>query len=151
MAEKKADPFDFGNLDTKSAAEGGTVLPLDNPFTNEPLVDSDGKAVTITLLGLDSAKIRGIARKLNDKRMTDIRRGRNTEYDSEIVDAEKAQLYAAATVAWEGIKLDGAVLECNEKNARRLYGDPRFPWLVEQIDRAIADRQRFFKKASPSS
>lgn len=142
--------FDLSTLDSKAASEAGTTIEIISPATGEPLLD-DGKPVAITIIGIDSAKLRGIARKLNDRRMTDIRKGKNADFDSEVADEEKAKLYAAATIAWEGIALDGSVLECNDRNAKKLYSDPRFPWLVEQIDKAIADRQRFFKTASPNS
>jgi len=141
--------MDLSTLDSKAAAEAGTVIEIISPATGEPLMD-DGKPVTITILGIDSAKLRGISKKLTDRRFTDIRRGKNADFDSDVADAERFKLYAAATIAWEGIGLDGAVLECNERNAQKLYSDARFPWLVEQIDKAIADRQRFFKTASPS-
>lgn len=142
--------FDLSTLDSKAASEAGTTIEIISPATGEPLLD-DGEPVTITIIGIDSAKLRGIARKLNDRRMTDIRKGKNADFDSEVADEEKAKLYAAATIEWEGIALDGSVLECSERNAKKLYSDPRFPWLVEQIDKAIADRQRFFKTASPNS
>lgn len=146
-------PYDFSKLDSKAASEAGTVIDIISPASGDPLIDDEtGKPVTITILGVDSPKLRNIARKLNDRRMNDARRGKNNDYDSEVAEAEQIKLLAAATIAWEGIALDSKEpLECNEKNAVRFYSDPRFPWLKEQIDRAISDRQRFFKKASPSS
>jgi hypothetical protein len=142
--------LDLASLDTQAAAEAGAFVALDDPRTNEPLVDDDGKAYGIEIIGLDSPKLRAIARKITDRNITNIRRGKRVDYDSEVAEGEKVELYAAATKSWYLPPLAGEVLECNERNARRLYADPRFPWIVEKIDRDIADRQRFFKSASPS-
>lgn len=145
-----SNAIDFSALDTKSAAEAGAVVELDDPRNGEPLLDDEGKPYYIEILGLDSAKLRAAARKISAKVVTNIRKGRDTEYDPEAAEAERATLYAAATKSWYLPPLDGEVLECNERNAKRLYTDPRFPWVVEKIDREIANRQRFFKKASQS-
>lgn len=148
---RKKEPVDFTNLDSKAASEAGTAIVLIDPRNNEPLLDDDEKPYFITILGIDSAKLRGISKISIDRRMNSIRKGNDIDYDSDVVAKEKAALYAAATTGWYLPPLDGAALEYSEKNAKRLYSDPRFPWLLEQLDKAIADRQRFFKKASPVS
>jgi hypothetical protein len=147
----RSTTMDFSTLDSKAAAEEGAVIELQDWRKDGPLLDDDGKPYWIEVLGMDSEKLRKVSKSITGKRITDIRRGKGAEYDAEAEDAERARLYAAATKSWYIPTFDGQALECNEKNARRLYSDPRFPWLVEQIDREIANRQRFFKKASPSS
>jgi hypothetical protein len=140
--------LDFSNYDSKAPAEAGATIDILSPATGDPLMDGD-TPVTITILGIDSAKLRGIARRLTELRINNLRKGKNDEFDAAEAEAQKVSLLAAATLAWSGIGLGSTEpLECNEKNAKILYSDPRFPWLVEQIDKAIADRQRFFKKAS---
>lgn len=143
-------PQDFSTLDSQAACDAGTTIPIISPATAEPMVDDeDGQPVTITILGIDSAKLRKVAKDNINRRVNSFRKGKDAEFDIDEADAQKFKLYAAATIAWHGIALDSKEpLECNEANAFRFYSDPRFPWLIEQIDKAIADRQRFFKKAS---
>lgn len=143
--------FDLNTLDTKAAAESGSMIELDDPRTDEPLLDPDGKPYWIEVLGMDSEKLRGVSRKITDRTVNNMRKGKQGEFDSEAADAERAGVYAAATKSWYLPPLDGQVLDCNERNAKRLYLDPRFPWLAEKIDKEIANRKRFFKKASSSS
>lgn len=141
--------FDLAALDTKAAAEQGTAVQLENPITGEPLIDGQGDPVTITVLGMDSAKMRHYMRTVNDRHLEQFRRQKNP-LTSEHQEKEKIEGLAKVTVGWSGIALDGHVLEFNEANARMLYSDPRFPWIVEQLDKAVADRARFFKAASAS-
>lgn len=143
--------MDFSTLDSKAAAEAGAVIELVDPRSGEPLVDDEGKPYWLEIIGMDSAKMRAISQSIVGKRITNSRKGKGAEYDAEAEEAEKYRLYASATKDWYVPTLDGEVLECNEKNAKKLLSDPRFPWLSEQIDRAIADRARFFKKASRPS
>lgn len=149
MSNEKKETLDFSDLDSKTAAETGTVMEVDDPRNDEKLTDPEGKPYWIELIGTDSAKLKAISRKFIDRRVNGIRKGKNEDFDSDTADQERVQLYAAATKSWYLLPIDGEALECNEKNAKRLYSDARFPWLVEQIDKAIADRKRFFKKASP--
>lgn len=143
--------MDFSTLDSRAAAESGAVIDLLDPRSGEPLLDDDGKPYWIEIIGMDSAKLRAVSQSIVGKRVTNIRKGKGVEYDADAEDAEKFRLYATATKSWNVPTFDGQVLECNEKNARKLYADPRFPWIAEQIDKEIANRARFFKKASPSS
>jgi hypothetical protein len=142
--------LDLNNLDAKAAAESGARIELIDPRNGDPLVDDAGKPYYVDLIGTDSAKLRAISKRVVERRVTDIRKGRNVDYDADAEAAERVKLYAAATIGWYLPTLDGQQLEFSEKVAKSLYADERFPWLVEQIDKAIADRQRFFKKASAS-
>jgi hypothetical protein len=147
----RSTTMDFSTLDSQAAAEAGAVIELEDPRSGETLTDDDGKPYYVEIIGMDSAKLRAVSQGIVGKRIVNIRKGKGGEYDADAEDAEKFRLYAKATKSWYVPTLDGEVLECNEKNARKLYSDPRFPWISEKIDKEIANRQRFFKKASPSS
>lgn len=81
-------------------------------------------------------------------RMAEERRGPqpNTGPDG-LTRAERARVLAQVTVAWQGVALDGEVLDCSPANAERLY--LRLPWLLDQADRFVADRANFLPP-SPS-
>lgn len=142
--------MDFNALDTKAAAEAGAAIPLENPFTNEPLFLDDGSPVTITVMGADSAVMREYVRQITDDRLAAAQKDKKRVVTIGKLEREKVEGLAAVTVAWNVFPLDGETLACNKTNACRLYADPRFPWIIEQIDRAVVDRARFFKKPSAS-
>lgn len=147
--------MDFTALDTKAAAEAGAAISLLNPFTDEPLLLDDGSAVSITVLGADSAKMREYSRQVTDERLAATQAAQSKNKKAPIVtigklEREKFEGLAAVTVSWNVFPLDGEVLACTEANALRLYADPRFPWIAEQLNSAVVDRARFFKKPSTS-
>jgi len=143
--------FDLSTLDTKTAAEEGLVVELENPFEPEkPFVDDDGVPYSITILGGDAGKVRTKEKKQLNRILTAIRKGKDS--DAEAGEQDNIDKLAAATLAWHLPQLDGETLPPpTEHLARKLYSDPRFPWIIEQLTKRIGDRSRFFKKSSPSS
>jgi hypothetical protein len=142
--------FDLSTLDTKTAAENGIVVELENPFEPEkPFVDDDGVPYSITILGSDAGKVRNKSRKQLSRFLTAMRK--NKDADAEEGEQENIDRLATATLEWHLPALDGETLPApTEHSARKLYSDPRFPWIVEQLTKAIGDRARFFKKSSSS-
>ena len=143
--------FDLSTLDTKAPAEQGLVVELENPFEPEkPFVDDDGVPYSITILGADAGKVRAAEKKQLNRILTAIRK--NKDADAEAGEQDNIEKLAAATLAWHLPSVDGEVLPNppTERAARKLYSDPRFPWIVEQLTKRIGDRARFFKKSSSS-
>ena len=143
--------FDLNTLDTKTAAEEGIVVELENPFHPEtPFTDDDGVPYSITILGSDALKVRSKERKQLDRILTAIRKNRSPG-DAEVGEQDNIDKLSSATLAWHLPTLDGETFPPpTEHIARKLYSDPRFPWIVEQLTKAIGDRARFFKKSSNS-
>lgn len=141
--------FDLNTLDTKAASEAGIVVELEHPFNPEtPFEDDEGVAYSITILGSDAGKVRAKGRKQLDRYISLIRKNKDPG-DAEAGEQDNIDKLATATIAWHLPALDGEVLpEPTEHIARKLYSDPRFPWIVEQLTKAIGDRARFFKKSS---
>lgn len=141
---------DLSSFDTKAPAEAGTTVQLENPHTNEPLFDNDGLPVTVTIMGEDAGKVRDYVRRMNDARYEKLNKGRGWDLSSEKVENEGARKLAIATLAWHiPFPLDGQPLgECKESTAYRLYSDPRFAWIPEQLAKAMTDRKRFFRNGS---
>lgn len=52
------------------------------------------------------------------------------------------ELLAFATVAFEGLTNNGEVLEFSNENAKMIYAE--YPFIKEQIDREIANKNNFF-------
>ena len=128
--------MDFNLLDTATPASAGKKLQLRNPFTGEELA-----GVTITLLGIDSSEYQQIERSILNHRLE---RG-NAIVTAEKLSSDLIDTLAAVTVGWEGIELDGKVVDYAPEKARLLYSDKRFPWLMEQVEAFIRDRKNFVK------
>lgn len=144
-------PFDLSTLDTKAPAERGIVVELENPFDpTTPFVDDAGVPYSWTILGSDAGKVRAIARKRLDRMLTLLRKNRDPG-DAEANEAADIDRLAAATLAWHLPPIDGQPApEPNEHSARKILSDPRFPWIAEQLTKAMGDRARFFSKSSTS-
>jgi hypothetical protein len=144
--------FDLSTLDSKSAAEAGTFVHLDSPATGEPMYDDDGVTpFGIGIIGGDSGKVSDELRAIADRRLERIQRNRSIVTNSLVGRQEDINTMAAATTHWHLPPVDGEVLVCSEVSARKLYADPRFPWIMEQLEKAIGDRKRFFKRSSKNS
>lgn len=143
-------PIDLGAFDTKSAAERGIKVELENPFTNLPFLDDEKKPYFIRILGGDADKVREKSRKQLDKYIELIRKNQSPG-DSLAGEADNIDKLSIATIEWYLPPLDGQPMPpASVSAARKLYSDPRFPWIVEQVTKAINDRTRFFSQSSSS-
>ncbi len=139
--------MDLSTLDTSDMANAGAVLHLNGP-TGQPLFEDDGVTpVTITLLGEDSdVVVKANAEAAN--RFLRSAMGSSQQITAEASRANELKKFAAATVAWSGIVIDGEAPACNAASATALYR--RFPWIADQVRVFISDRANFLK-ASPKT
>lgn len=137
--------MDLSNFDSVKASDEGAVMEVMDPTKGVPLtfmVGEEKKPVTITLLGMDSQKVRDKRNFEINKRLKVTARNRNTT-TAEQNEEEGTSLLAFCTVAWSGMVLDGKPLECTKDNAALVY--TRFPWLRSQVDEFVGDRANFLK------
>ena len=131
--------MDLSTLDTSAQANAGAVLHLNGP-TGQPLFQDDGEApVTLTLLGEDSDIVTRANNEAANRFLTSM--GGAQVVTAEVSKANEIKKFAAATVSWDGIKVDGNLLDCNATTAASLYR--RFPWIADQIRVFIRDRAHF--------
>ena len=136
--------MDLSTLDTADLANQGAPLELRGP-DGSPLLQDDGKPITITLLGADSDALTVIATRQTNRYLKNQGQMRVT---AELARANELEYLARATVAWDGIKIAGEAPDCTEAEARALY--TRFPWITAQA-RAFIDDRANFMKASPKA
>lgn len=135
-----------GELNLAAAAEKGAVLELMDPRTNEtePLLDDDGKPVTITLLGSDSATYqRAFAEAMKSRKMLKVKRG-GVQIDFEQTERDQIDLLAACTTAWDFTK-NGEPYACTRANAAQLYTKQK--WIRDQVRAFVDDRANFLGEA----
>lgn len=138
--------MDLSLLDTRDIANAGAVMHVEHPVTGEKLyTEGDNpQAITITLLGVDSQKLK---KRQNEITNEVFKKGfRPKAMTAEKSNDDKLTTLALATVAWSNIELDGKALSFSPENAKALYA--KLPWLAEQADAFCGDRGNFLKTPS---
>jgi hypothetical protein len=136
-------PFDLSKVDTRKASEEGAVLHLLDIKRRDPLYDDEGKPVTITLAGRDSARAKR-ADNASINRSLKAGSRRSNGITAEDLDENSLELLSHCTLAWSGFVDNGELLECNPKNARLLY--ETCPDFREQAAAFLDDRSNFLPK-----
>ena len=128
----------FLNLDEKE----GAFMQVRNPVTDEEILDSENNPVGINLISSDTKKFRTAAYKANDRLNRNT--AKNLETPTEDAYVMNTESLARSTVSWSGIQFQGEMLECNFRNAVKLYDS--LPWLREQVNAFIQGRENYLVK-----
>jgi hypothetical protein len=131
--------MDLSQLDAP-ATEQGVAMTVDHPTKPEPLLKADGAPMTITLVGKDSDRFRKATRAALNRRLA----SRKIKVKAEDLEAENLEGLVACTIAWDGIMVDGAALDCTPVNVRAVY--TRFPFIREQVAEFVEERANFFRE-----
>jgi hypothetical protein len=153
MASKNASAFDLASLDTATPCEEGAEIEIKHPVTGE------GTGLLITVYGKDSETFRDYTKAKTNARLRqanlDARRGKQPPVSTvEEADAENADLLAHCVKSWrtrvgkeyeDTWMIAGEKLPCNKPNALKVFSDPRFRVVYDQVNEAIADLSNFIK------
>ena len=135
--------MDLASLSIRQAEEGVT-LTLKHPVTGGILTNTDGAAITLTVIGQDAAKYRQARNALIEKRPTG-----KTQLPMSYLEAESLELSCAAVIGWsDNVVLDGQALAFSPANVRRVF--VLLPWIKEQVDDFVAERSHFLPASSAS-
>lgn len=142
--------MDLQSLNTKDLSEKGIDLKIYHPTTNEPL------DIIIHIYGVDSEQYKK-AIKIKQKSMLEKiaveKRGNShsikTTDDFDAEDFSGKDMVFACMSGWSNVEFQGEKLEFNEKNVFMIF--EKCPWLFEQVDKAIHDRENFLSAWSPDS
>ena len=102
---------------------------------------SEGKPVTITLLGQNSAVGRETLKKLRDELAAIEANGQ--KMTPELRDKHNTTYLCAMTAGWTIEQLDGGPFPVTPQNTEKLWSDPRFAWLREPALSFIARDANF--------
>lgn len=125
-------PFDIGAIDLVKTFDVEIYAP-------------NGKktSIVITVESYGGEKVKAVRRAQQNKRL---KKGmRQRKVTSEELEEETIEIACAAIVGWKNIALDGVVLEFTPANVRKLVTDPKFGWIVKQVDEAAEDDSNFIK------
>lgn len=127
--------MDLSKLDVVAGANAGAWVDIISPRTNQPT------GIRIKVLGADAEKVKAAVEAAQRSRLEDLRAKVPDDEAKRRQEARDADLMVAATLAWEGIELEGAPLAFTPDNVRMVYA--RFPVVREQVAAAIGDRGLF--------
>lgn len=132
--------MDLANLDLSKKSENQATLIVLHPITMEEMVDSNGDAVTITLLGMESA----IAKRITHARAQRQINTRKSKQDLNEMREFTINLLSKLIVSSHGFNEDGVAIDlADEATAVRVL--TQYSWLREQIDEFLMDRANFYK------
>lgn len=134
---------DLSALDIRAFADSGVWQVINHPITGQPLVNDKGQEWRMLLAGKDSAVYRKAQSEAVQRRFA----GGN-KLTPEIMEDEAIQLLSACVLGFEYFVTDGKELPFNAENAFMLV--ERFPWLRDQIEAVILDRERYFLDNMPA-
>lgn len=130
-------------LNIGQAVEDGVwvdiLMPADRPDLD--LLEGDPSGLRVRVRSADSRQFREAMDKLT--RAAVKRKAQSMTFE----DSERSQvdILLAVTADWSGFEDDdGKAMPFTEANGRRIYGDPGYKWLTDQVTRAADDRRRFF-------
>jgi hypothetical protein len=149
--------MDLETLELQDAAD----LELVSPVTGRPL------GMWVRVFSKDSERGRRAIERLANRRIqAETHRGRNVRREVNLDEHEegRAEVIAACTEKWweiteaedgSELRVDhwtiaGQPFPCTVQNARRLFADPHFTWMLDQVDLFAATRSGFAKPSSPA-
>jgi hypothetical protein len=145
--------FDLSKIETRKRAEEGVDFAIVDAAKN-PVLDADGKPLTIRMGGADSVRIKNVVRDRQRRRRAEVEAAAaaglpEPEYTWEVREDEVVEDLVALTLGWsDNIELDGAPYPFSKENAEKLYR--RFPELAEQMTAKASVRVNFMP-TSPKS
>jgi hypothetical protein len=142
--------LDLATLNTSDACEVVHELELRHPVTDEPL------GLFISHKGMNAAAVQKVARTQGNeilrKQFASQRKGKEETPTIEEGSKRTAKLLAVATTGWfameggkrvEGLPFGKDRLMFSPDEAERLYDNPGYRWLRDQLDEAVGDLGNF--------
>ena len=105
--------------------------------TAEPFKAADGSAVTLTVVGQDSRRVRA-ALDAGTRKLLASRKAKATPQD---LHENRINVAASAVIAWYGLESDGSELPCTSENVRGLLSVPDF---LRQVEEKVNEHSDFF-------
>lgn len=133
-------------FDTKALSEAGIVIELDELPT-----DPAGQPYFIEILGMDADATVDEDRRRLDKKVRKIRKNQDLG-DTKEEEQALIEKLAKITTRWHlpPLTKGEAELPCTKENARRLYSDVRFRWILRKVSKEQQNEARFFANSSTS-
>jgi hypothetical protein len=135
--------FDLSKFDTATLADKGAAINLLSPL-GDVVMGSDKQPIQFFILGQDSKKFKADIAEARRQAQTQTKANNKKLKTPEDEEYDSIVRIAGYTVGWtNNFMLDGKEFPYSQENAIKLYLDPRFQWIYEQINRQIMNRANF--------
>jgi hypothetical protein len=130
--------YNIGSMEIKKYSEAGVDFQLEHPMDG-PIVDENGKPLTINLCGADSARIKAAVRERQKKQAAEAV-GKSVDVDDAARETENVEDLVTLTNGWsDNWMLDDQPFPFSKENAEKLYR--RFPdiaaWATAKVTMRI--------------
>lgn len=132
--------MDLAGLDFNQQSENVADMVVVHPVTLEEMYTDEGKPVTITLMGTESA----IAKRITKARAQKQLNSRKNKVDIDEARAFTISLQTKLITGSHGLTENGQELNMTDADTATDVLT-RFTWLREQIDEFVTDRSNFYK------
>lgn len=137
----KLSKFDL----SKQVGSKSLPMALKNPVTGEDFIDeASGEPITIDLVSIDSDEHQKARHRMANARIRKATTSGRATVKSEEMERDAIELLVACTKGWHHIQDDDeSELPFTTDNARKIYGNPGFRWLTDQVSAFINERAAF--------
>lgn len=131
--------FDISTLALKADYE----LHLKHPLTDMKLYadKEEKKPVQILLYGTASKQYRKAVSEMQTRQLR--RNAKKEKPSAEVMNEEAVELLVAVSAGTKNFVFEGAEFSGTAEAFRKLYSDPKFSWIRQQVDEAIGDVGNF--------
>lgn len=140
--------MDLAKYNTSALEEEGAFLHLEGP-EGERWMNEEGEPIGVTLLSINSKRIREVVHKQQNRRLSKARVGRRghvTGITSEAAESDALEVLAAATVSFSNLEWNGAPVTA--EHAFKVYS--KFHFIREQVDEFINEESHWLGEVSTS-
>jgi len=136
-----------------ATSDESVAMKLRNPNTNEVLTYEKGKdkkkPITLQVVGTDHPAYKKVERRIRNKLLKDqsIMRGK-IKLSAAQLDEQELDKAKACLVGWEGVTVEGKLLEFNPANVDLLLTHEKLEWIQEQLTEFCTDRENFMQASS---
>lgn len=134
--------FDIDGLKPMTLVNEGAKLMLKNP-NNMPAVRADGEPLWIKVRSFYSTATRDAQHKIQDQRIADAKNGLGNNVSAASMEQDSVDNLVSVTVEWNLQDKDGTAIPCTAENARKLFTDPLFSSVRQQVNTFANENANF--------
>ena len=134
--------FEIDGLKPMTLVNEGAKLMLKNP-NNTPAVRADGEQLWIKVRSFYSVATRETQHRIQDQRISDAKNGLQNNVSAAGMEQDTIDNLCSVTVEWNFVSKDGAPIPCTTETARKLYADPLFASVRQQVNTFANENANF--------
>jgi hypothetical protein len=132
------------------ASETPVSFGFENPVTFEPLLNGEGKPMTVDLWSGDSEAARAAEKIISNDMLERVARTRGGRFkmDAALSDSYAKRRFVSRIAGWANWTLNGKPFECTPETKEAVFSEPKFGVLRRQIEAHMGDESGFLATTS---